>query len=185
MPFFGSARAVHPPVPWRTREGRPPSFCAPGRAQPLGPGLPRSQLSTACGGGGGMGWRSGALGPHAHGNAATEVVHDRRAEMPGQRKPSDDPRNSQHNPQHANYWAPRTHKRHPVQPAQPRYTTDGAPRTRKQHRQEHRPPRPTERSDPTQHAEGRRGDCPGPRKETAAQRNVTQGGWSPPPLNPL
>ena len=27
---------------------------------------------------------------------------------------------------------------------------------------EHRPQRPTERSDPTQHAKGRTGDCPGP-----------------------
>ena len=37
-----------------------------------------------------------------------------------------------------------------------------APRTRKRHQPEHRPQRPTERSDPTQHAEGRTGDCPGP-----------------------
>ena len=35
--------------------------------------------------------------------------------------------------------------------------------------------RPSERSDPTQHAKGRRGDCPGPRTETATRRNVTQG----------
>ena len=70
--------------------------------------------------------------------------------------------------------APLTHKRHPPQPAQPRHTNDGAPRTRKQHQQEHRPQRPTERSDP-QHAKGRMGDCPGPRKETAARRNVAQG----------
>ena len=33
-----------------------------------------------------------------------------------------------------------------------------------------------ERSDPTQHAKGRLGDCAGPRKETATQRNDTQGG---------
>ena len=44
------------------------------------------------------------------------------------------------------------------------------------HQQEHRPQRPTERSDPTQHAKGRTGDCPGPRKETTTRRNVTQGG---------
>ena len=56
--------------------------------------------------------------------------------------------------QHANYWAPRTRKRH---------------------QQEHRPQRPTERSDPTQHAKGRTGDRPGPRKGTATRRNVTQG----------
>ena len=51
-----------------------------------------------------------------------------------------------------------------------------APRTRKRHQQEHRPQRPTERSDPTQHAKGRTGDCPGPRKETTTRRNVTGGG---------
>ena len=50
----------------------------------------------------------------------------------------------------------------PPHPAQPRHTNDGAPRTRKRHQQEHRPQRPTERSDPTQHAKGRTGDCPGP-----------------------
>ena len=43
-------------------------------------------------------WRSGAPGPHAHGNAARQVVDDRRAEVRGQRKPSNDPRNTQHNP---------------------------------------------------------------------------------------
>ena len=31
----------------------------------------------------------------------------------------------------------------------------------------HRPQRPSERSDLTQHAKGRTGDCPGPREETA------------------
>ena len=50
-----------------------------------------------------------------------------------------------------------------------------APRTRKRHQQEHRPQRPTERSNPTQHAKGRTGDCPGPRKETTTRRNVTRG----------
>ena len=64
----------------------------------------------------------------------------------------------------------------PPHPAQPQHTNHGAPRTRKRHQQEHRPQRPTESSDPTQHAEGRTGDCPGPRKETATRRNVTRGG---------
>ena len=87
------------------------------------------------------------------------------------------PANNQHNPQYANYWAPLTHKRHiPPHPAQPWHTNDGAPRTRKRHQQEHRPQRPTERSDPTQHAKGRTGDCPGPRKGATTRRNVTQGG---------
>ena len=68
-------------------------------------------------------------------------------------------------------------KRHiPPHLAQPRHNNDWAPQTRKRHQQEHRPQRPTERSDPTQHAKGRTGDCPGPRKETTTRRNVTQGG---------
>ena len=91
-------------------------------------------------------------------------------------KQSNDPRNNQHNPQYANYWAPLTCTQHiPPHPAQPRHTNDWAPRTRKRHQQEHRPQRPTERSDPTQHAKGRTGDCPGPRRETTTRRNVTQG----------
>ena len=85
--------------------------------------------------------------------------------------------NNQHNPRYANYWAPLMHKRHiPPHPAQLRHTNDWAPRTRKQHQQEHRPQRPTERSDPTQHAKGRAGDCPGPRKETTTRQTVTRGG---------
>ena len=43
------------------------------------------------------------------------------------------------------------------------------------HQQEHRPQRPTESSDPTQHAKGRTGDRPGPRKGATTRRNVTQG----------
>ena len=79
-------------------------------------------------------------------------------------------------PQYANYWAPLTRKRHvPPHSAQPQHTNHWAPRTRKRHQQEHRPQRPTERSDPTQHAKGRRGDRPGPRKGTTTRRNVTQG----------
>ena len=121
-------------------------------------------------------WRSRAPGPHAHGTAARQVVDGLRTEVCGQQKQSNDPRNHQHNPQHANYWGPLTRKRHILpHPAQPRHTSHWAPRTRKRHQQEHRPQRPTERSDPTQHAKGRTGDCPGPRKETATRRNVTQG----------
>ena len=86
-------------------------------------------------------------------------------------------------------WTANTVTRPPQQPTQPpipqlpgatdahtaHHTTSStapstpnhwAPRTRKRHPQEHRPQRPTERSDPTQHAKGRTGDCPGPRKET-------------------
>ena len=82
----------------------------------------------------------------------------------------------QHNPQYANYCAPLPHKRHPLQPAQPQHTNNWAPRTRKRHQREHRPQRPTERSDPTQHAKGRAGDCTGPRNEAATRRHVTGGG---------
>ena len=97
-------------------------------------------------------------------------------EVWGQQKQSTDPDNNQHNPQYANYWAPLTHKRHiPPHSAQPRHTNDWAPRTRKRHQQEHWPQRLTERSDPTQHAKGRTGDCPEPRKETTTGGNVTQG----------
>ena len=80
-------------------------------------------------------------------------------------------------PQYANYWAPLTRKRHTMpHSAQPQQTNYWAPRTRKRHQQEHRPQRPTESSDLTQHAKGRTGDCPGPRKGTTTRRNVTQGG---------
>ena len=75
------------------------------------------------------------------------------------------------------YWAPLTHKRRSLQSAHPRHTNHWAPQTRKQHQQGHRPQRPTERSAPTQHAKGRTGDCPGPRKGTTTRRNVTQGGY--------
>ena len=79
-------------------------------------------------------------------------------------------------PQYANYWAPLTRKRHiPPHSAQLQHTNYWAPRTRKRHQQEHRPQRPTERSDPTQHAKGRTGDCPGPREGATTRRNVTQG----------
>ena len=84
-------------------------------------------------------------------------------------------------PQHTNYWAPLTRKRHTMpHSAQPQHTNYWAPRTRKRHQQEHRPQRPTERGDWTQHAKGRTGDCPGPRKGATTRRNVTQGvhnGW--------
>ena len=98
-------------------------------------------------------WAGGCRQPKSHGGGV---------EVRGQQKQSNDAGNNQHNPQHANYWAPRTRKRH---------------------QQEHRPQRPTERSDPTQHAKGRTGDCPGPRKETTTRRNVTRGGGNltPPP----
>ena len=82
-------------------------------------------------------------------------MDDLNVEGSGQQRPQSDTRNHQHNPQCADDWAPRTRKRH---------------------QQEHRPQRPTESSDPTQHAKGRTGDCPGPHKEKTTRRNVAQGG---------
>ena len=93
------------------------------------------------------------------------------------------PRQQPAHPQYANYWAPLTRKRHILpHSAQPQHTNYWAPQTRNRHQQEHRPQRPTEHSDPTQHAKGRTGDCPGPRKETTTRRNVTQGGWGTSPF---
>ena len=87
------------------------------------------------------------------------------------------PRQQPAHPQYANYWAPLTRKRHTMpHSVQPQHTNYWAPRTRKRHQQEHRPQRPTENSDPSQHAKGRTGDCPGPRKGATTRRNVTQGG---------
>ena len=87
------------------------------------------------------------------------------------------PRQQPAHPQYANYWAPLTRKRHTMpHSAQSQNANYWAPRTRKRHQQEHRPQRPTESSDPTQHAKGRTGDRPGPRKGATTRRNVTQGG---------
>ena len=70
---------------------------------------------------------------------------------------------------------PLMRKRHTMpHSAQPQHTNHWAPRTRKRHQQEHWPQRPTESCNLTQHAKGRTGDCPGPRKETTTRRNVTQ-----------
>ena len=83
------------------------------------------------------------------------------------------PRQQPAHPQCANYWALLTLKRHTMpHSAQPQHTNYWAPRTRKRHQ----PQRPTESSNPTQHAKGRTGDCPGPHKGATTRRNVTQGG---------
>ena len=86
------------------------------------------------------------------------------------------PRQQPAHPQYANYWAPLTRKQHTMpHSAQPQHTNYWAPRTRKRHQQEHRPQRLTERSNPTQHAKGRTGDCPRLCKGTTTRWNVTQG----------
>ena len=115
--------------------------------------------------------RSRARGAHAHGNTERQVVDGLRTEVCVKQPPQ-----SPAQPQYSNYWAPVTHKRHTMpHPARPQHTNHWAPQTRKRHEQEHRPQRLTESSDPTQHAKGRTGDCPGPHKETTTRRNVTQG----------
>ena len=43
-------------------------------------------------------WRSRAPGPHAHGDAARQVLDGLRTEVWGQQKPSNDPRHIQHSP---------------------------------------------------------------------------------------
>ena len=133
-----------------------------------------------------------AQGPGG-GGTHTEARRGRLWTACGQQKQSNDAGNNQRNPQDANYWAPLTRKRHTTphsaQPKhindwtpqtrtrhqQPQHTNYWAPRTRKRHQQEHRPQRPSECSAPTQHAKGRTGDCPGPRKEATTRRNVTRG----------
>ena len=105
-------------------------------------------------------------------------------EARGQQTQANDPGNNQHNPQYANYRAPLMRKQHiPPHSAQPQHTNDWAPQTRKRHQQEHRPRRPTERSNWTQHAEGRTGDCPGPVKEHQPDGMSRMGGRTPPSLN--
>ena len=43
-------------------------------------------------------WRSRALGPHAHGNTARQVMDGLWTEVRGQQKQSNNPGNNQHNP---------------------------------------------------------------------------------------
>ena len=96
------------------------------------------------------------------------------------------PRQQPAHPQYANYWAPLRRKRHTMpHSAQFQHANYWAPRTRKRHQQEHRPQRPTESSDLAQHAKGRTGDCPGPRKGATTRRNVTQGEPPPPLWTPI
>ena len=115
-------------------------------------------------------------------NTARQAMEGLWTEACGQQKQSNDPGNNQHILNRQLLGAANG-KRHTMpHSAQPQHTNYWAPRTRKRHQQEHRPQRLTESSDPTQHAKGRTGDCPGPRKGTTTRRNVTQGGpWSLPP----
>ena len=132
-------------------------------------------------------WMAGtALGGTGHlGLTHTETQRGRLRTACGQvawtAKTVKQPRQQPAHPEYANYWVPLTRKRHTMpHSAQPQHTNYWAPRTQKRHQQEHRPQRPTESNNPTQHAKGRTGDCPGPRKGATTRRNVTQGGMFSP-----
>ena len=120
-------------------------------------------------------WRNRAPGPHTQ--KRSEAGYGRPVDRGvWTAKTVKRPRQQPAHPQCANYWAPLTRKRHTMpHSAQSQHTNHWAPRTRKRHQQEHWPQRPTESSDPTQHAKGRTGDRPGPRKGATTRRNVTQG----------
>ena len=67
----------------------------------------------------------GGAGPHAHGNTARQVVDGLRTEVWGQQQQSNE---QPAQPQHANYWAPLTRKRHILpHPAQPQHPNHWAP----------------------------------------------------------
>ena len=66
----------------------------------------------------------------------------------------------------------------PHQPVPPQCANYWDPLTQTQHQQQHRLHRPSARSDLMQHAKERTRDCPGPRSESATQRNVTHWGIS-------
>ena len=132
--------------------------------------------------------RDGVIGPHAHRITGVRVVDDRR-HVEGWSIWASCTRNRSEacggRPGCGGEWAAKAIKQPPQQPAQPPCANCWAPQTRQRHQQEHRPQRPSERSDPTQHAKGRAGDCPGPRKETATRRNFTRGGGGGGALDPL
>ena len=75
-------------------------------------------------------------------------------------------------------WTAKTVKRPRQQPAHPRYAHYWAPLTRTRHAMPHsaQPQHTNYYGDPTQHAKGRTGDRPGPRKGATTRRNVTRGG---------
>ena len=110
----------------------------------------------------------------------TQHAKGRTGDRPGPRKGATTRRNVTQGgmlmptePQRGRWWttrmlremAAKTEKRPPQQPAQPQFANHWARLTRKQHQQEHRPQPPSESIDPTQHAKGRTGDCPGPVKK--------------------
>ena len=165
-----------PPLPGKRKKGLPEGGRAFG-----GDGGGAHQGQTSREGEKDIWWAAGtARGGTGHlGLTHTETQRGRLRTACGQRRV--DSKNSQTTPATTNTSSIRqllgAAMRHTMpHPAQPQHTYYGAPQTRQRHQPEHRPQRPTERSDPTQHAKGRTGDCPGPRKGITTQRNVTQGG---------
>ena len=117
-------------------------------------------------------WRNRAPGPHAHRNTARQAMDSLWTEACGQQKQSNDPATTSIAPIRQLLGAADAQMAHHA-------TFSTAPAHQllgSANQQEHWPQRPTESSNPTQHAKGRTGDCPGPRKGTTTQRNVTQGG---------
>ena len=93
---------------------QPPQVVRPPPLQTLIPD-PHSTSVMAIRPGQMFGWGWGAGGGAQRGRLWTACGQAR-----GQQIQSNDPRNNQHNPQYANYWAPLTRKRHiPPHPAQP------------------------------------------------------------------
>ena len=121
--------------------------------------------------------RDGVHGARAHGSVGRQVVDDHMSTTCG----GVEQLGLTHmETQRGVWWTTRMRKgvgskdrnTTPPQPVPPQCASYWAPPAWIGHQQEHKLQRPTERSDSTQHAKGRRGDCPG-RKETATRRNVT------------
>ena len=122
--------------------------------------------------------RGRVIGPHAHRNVGRQVADDQDNTPEGWSNWASctQKRSGECGGRPGGERAAETVNRLPQQPAQPQCANYSAPLTRKRHHKKHRPQRPSERIDPTRHAKGRTGDCPGPRKETATRRNVSRGG---------
>ena len=117
----------------------------------------------------------GHVGPHAHVNAARQVVDDQRTEVRGQQKQSNDPRNN-----HQKRGTPITGHRQRTNGTRRNQHSPGTPTTGHRERGNDTS-RSTVCSDRQNTTTGRsmrregRVAVQGPRKEAAARQNVTQG----------